>query len=81
MLERDPHKRLGAGSKGSDEIKAHSFFKSIDWQTVLNRQLSPKKPTFNLNVSKKNIPKDLMSDYQDPKRHLLGWSFAEEEQS
>ncbi|OCH92896.1 hypothetical protein OBBRIDRAFT_790755 [Obba rivulosa] len=32
LLEQDPAKRLGAG--GAEEVKAHPFFKGIDWDKV-----------------------------------------------
>jgi hypothetical protein len=73
-------KRLGAGPDGIEEIKRHEFFKDVDWKAVARRELKPPKPRFNLNVSKKNIPKDLLSEEEDGKNHILGWSFADETQ-
>lgn len=29
LLVKDPHKRLGSGSRGAEEIKAHPFFKVL----------------------------------------------------
>jgi hypothetical protein len=43
---------------------------------VAKRELRPPKPKFNLSVSKKNIPKDLLSEEEDGKNHILGWSFV-----
>ncbi|EGG12245.1 uncharacterized protein MELLADRAFT_46668 [Melampsora larici-populina 98AG31] len=40
LLERDPTKRLGS-ILGSEEIKTHSFFKTIEWTNLLNRRLRP----------------------------------------
>lgn len=74
-MERDPSKRLGAGLEGSAEIKRHPFFREIDWRAVAQRELKPPKPRFNLSVSKKNIPKDLLSEEEDGKNYILGWSF------
>ena len=31
LLERDPTKRLGHGTHGSENIKKHPFFKDLDW--------------------------------------------------
>lgn len=39
MLERDPKKRIG--SKNAEEIKKHPFFKSIDWEKLLRREIEP----------------------------------------
>lgn len=40
LLERDPEKRLGS-ILGSEEIKTHAFFKTIEWTNILNRRLRP----------------------------------------
>ena len=31
LLNRNPSKRLGAGSEGSEDIKRHPFFNGIEW--------------------------------------------------
>ncbi|OLY80282.1 putative serine/threonine protein kinase IRE, partial [Smittium mucronatum] len=36
LLDRNPDKRLG--SKGSDEVKSHPFFKGIDWSNLTSVQ-------------------------------------------
>jgi hypothetical protein len=43
-LAKNPLKRLGAGPGDADEIKQHPFFKDIDWENVLKRELKPPKP-------------------------------------
>jgi len=48
LLNRNPQKRLGSGFGGSEEIKSHPFFNSIDWEKVANRQLPVPKPRINL---------------------------------
>lgn len=42
LLERDPEKRLGA-AHGAEEIKAHPFFKSINW-ALLRHETAPYIP-------------------------------------
>lgn len=42
LLEKDPSKRLGSGSRGGDEIKSHKWFKSINWKKLEARELEPK---------------------------------------
>lgn len=37
LLNRNPHKRLGAGPNGADDIKKHVFFKRIDWHKAETR--------------------------------------------
>lgn len=41
LLERDPVKRLGSGTKGSNEIKNHVFFKDIDFDKMMNKEVPP----------------------------------------
>ena len=41
LFVKDPNDRLGSGPKGAEEIKSHSFFKSIDWKIILNRKIKP----------------------------------------
>ncbi|CAI9112461.1 OLC1v1012916C3 [Oldenlandia corymbosa var. corymbosa] len=42
LLNKDPSKRLGSGPKGGDEIKAHKWFRSINWKKLEARELQPK---------------------------------------
>lgn len=41
LLVRDPTRRLGASEADAEDIKAHSFFKGIDWDNLLNKETSP----------------------------------------
>ena len=41
MLTRDPTQRLGAGPDGSDNVRGHPFFNSIDWVALDARQIPP----------------------------------------
>ena len=41
LLTRDPNRRLGSGKGDAEEIKAHPFFKDVDWDAVLNKQYPP----------------------------------------
>ncbi|PIN14023.1 Ribosomal protein S6 kinase [Handroanthus impetiginosus] len=41
LLQKDPSKRLGNGQKGSDEIKGHKWFKSINWKKLDTREIKP----------------------------------------
>jgi hypothetical protein len=38
LLEKDPSKRLGTKG-GAAEIKAHPFFKGMDWARILRREV------------------------------------------
>ncbi len=33
--------RLGHGPKGIENIKAHAFFRSIDWEKLMKREVPP----------------------------------------
>jgi len=52
LLNRNPSKRLGAGSDGADEIKRHPFFDQIDWSKVANKQVPVPKPRYTLQQYK-----------------------------
>lgn len=43
LLNRNPAKRLGA-INGSEEIKAHPYFKDIDWNKVYRREMKVPEP-------------------------------------
>lgn len=42
LLQKDPARRLGSGPKGSDEIKAHKWFRSINWKKLEAHEVQPK---------------------------------------
>ncbi|CDW84156.1 protein kinase domain containing protein [Stylonychia lemnae] len=50
LLNRNPAKRLGAGSDGSQEIKEHPFFEPMDWNVAKAKQLKPPKPDINMKL-------------------------------
>jgi len=41
LLQRDPTKRLGAGPGDAAELKAHPFFKGIDWDALYRKEVTP----------------------------------------
>lgn len=41
LFKRNPINRLGHGHDGIKHIQAHSFFASIDWEKLYNRQVNP----------------------------------------
>lgn len=38
LLNKNPVKRLGS-KHGAEELKAHEYFRDVDWQLVYDRQL------------------------------------------
>ena len=48
LLQREAPKRLGYGPQGSDNVKAHPFFRSVSWSRLMARQMpSPFRPSVN----------------------------------
>lgn len=41
LLTRDPTKRLGAGPTDADEIKAHPFFRDVNWDDMFHKRVPP----------------------------------------
>eukprot|EP00117_Sycon_ciliatum_P031073 scpid13527/ scgid3401/ Serine/threonine-protein kinase N1; Protease-activated kinase 1; Protein kinase C-like 1; Protein kinase C-like PKN; Protein-kinase C-related kinase 1; Serine-threonine protein kinase N len=46
LMRRNAEKRLGASENDAADVKRHPFFRSIDWEALLQRNISPPvKPT------------------------------------
>lgn len=41
LLQKDPSRRLGSGPTGSEEIKGHKWFRSINWKKLEAREIQP----------------------------------------
>ena len=51
LLDRDPTRRLGV--KGTDEVKKHPFFATIDWDKLLRKQIpAPFRPNVVCRLNK-----------------------------
>ncbi|CAO3659177.1 unnamed protein product [Umbelopsis ramanniana] len=60
LLDRNPATRLGAGQDDAKEIKAHPFFKEIDWVKLVKKQVMPPfKPVMTATQRKGDIDEDL----------------------
>ena len=56
LLERNPEKRLGSGEGDVEEIKAHPFFETIDWEKLYNRDVeTPFKPNVGSDTDVQNF--------------------------
>lgn len=57
VLQKDPTKRLGVGSKGHEDIKNHQFFAGIDWKKLAKKELLPPfKPHLSDSSGEKKDP-------------------------
>ena len=40
-MNKNPARRLGAGSGDAEEVKNHPYFNAIDWNAVYAKQVAP----------------------------------------
>ncbi|XP_076944928.1 serine/threonine-protein kinase AtPK2/AtPK19-like [Bidens hawaiensis] len=75
LLQKESSRRLGSGAGGSNEIKNHSWFKSINWQKLESREIKPsfipqvagKQCIANFEECWTNLPAVLDSPAASPK--------------
>ena len=60
FLNKDAKKRLGCGEDGAEQIMRHSFFASIEWEALMQRQM---KPPFQPDVTNEQDTKYVPSAY------------------
>lgn len=61
LLTRDPTKRMGCS--GPAEIKAHPFFKDIDWKKLISKKIQPPfKPSVESAVDTSNFDSEFTSE-------------------
>ncbi|XP_023678854.2 serine/threonine-protein kinase N2 isoform X2 [Paramormyrops kingsleyae] len=41
LLRKVPEKRLGAGERDAEEVKAHKLFQAVDWEALLAKRVNP----------------------------------------
>jgi protein-serine/threonine kinase len=78
LLQRDPSKRLGA-VQDAEEIKKHPFFKGINWEAALNKQLHPPRIPLS-EVPKSGIPAEKIYGplFFAETNKVSGWTFVSE---
>merc|ERR1712113_578875 len=83
-MVKNPTKRLGAAN-GVDDVKAHSFFASVDWEKTLAREVvppfvpevDPSNPTKNFDdeFTKQRLKDSEMPGARD-NMHVAGFTFT-----
>jgi len=73
LLERNPSKRLGA-KKDADEVRAHPWFKNINWNDVYRKKLPVPSPSF-ANQANATIEVEFEVENDDPRRPIDNWTF------
>uniref|UniRef100_A0A8C5G6S4 Ribosomal protein S6 kinase n=1 Tax=Gouania willdenowi TaxID=441366 RepID=A0A8C5G6S4_GOUWI len=59
LLVKDPHRRLGSGPRGAEDIKAHSFFKGLNWADLAEKKVaSPFKPELKSELDVGNFAEE-----------------------
>jgi len=68
LCDVQPNKRLGNLSGGASDVKAHPWFKDIDWEKMYNRQLeAPIKPHVSSSTDTRNF-----EEYdEEPQRRVV----------
>lgn len=64
LLNKNPSKRLGAGKKDAEELKTHSFFSGVNWESVMQRkQKMPKAVLREVKRSTVNLSDIVYGEY------------------
>jgi len=56
LFQKEPSKRLGSGSGGAEEIKAHPWFNGVDWNVIMKKEIkAPFIPVIKNDVDVSNF--------------------------
>ena len=62
LLVKDPRKRLGGGVEDADEVKSHRFFRSINWDDLLQKNIpAPFVPKIQCDIDVSNFSEEFTS--------------------
>ena len=63
LLHKDPKKRLGNGKNGIKNIKDHEFFREINWDALLKKEMEPPfKPKCENEIDLINIDQNFTQE-------------------
>lgn len=75
LLDRNKLQRLGAAKNGSEDIKKHIWFKNIDWDLVLKRELKPPKPKVK-EIPNEPLEFNIFEDDGKSGKKVANWSIV-----
>jgi len=63
LLSRDPKQRLGYGPTDSESIRVHPYFKNIDWDALVKKEIEPTfKPSVKGDTDTSNFDRQFTSE-------------------
>lgn len=74
-------RRLGAGEADAEEIKAHAYFRDIDWFSLLEKTYpAPHVPQINNEMDISYFDEDFTSQepYLTPSREMMSQEYMDE---
>ena len=62
LLVKDPQQRMGGGPTGAEEVKSHKFFRSINWDDLLRKNIpAPFVPKITSDTDVSNFSREFTS--------------------